>query len=134
MEVRASRDQAGRAKQVNFIPSRAVTHLLRMSGEPWTRLSGKGGHMTEVDGLDRNIESLREMQRVAWQQLADRSIDPVELKNLRNQLKRTNSELRSHLEIKSQRAAALNEMVMWERSNLISQLRRVNPASMPHQN
>jgi uncharacterized protein YecT (DUF1311 family) len=80
--------------------------------------------MSDIDALDRNIQALQQLQRVAWQQLADPSMDHVELKDLRNELRRTNSELRCQLEMKSQRAAALNKMVVWERSNAISQLRR----------
>jgi hypothetical protein len=64
----------------------------------------KGGRMSELDGLDRNIRALQQLQRVAWQQLADRSVTNLESRDLRTQLKQTSNELRDHLEMKSQRA------------------------------
>jgi hypothetical protein len=35
-----------------------------------------GGPMTELDSLERNIRALQQLQRVAWQQLADRTAAP----------------------------------------------------------
>jgi hypothetical protein len=60
--------------------------------------------MVELDSLDRNIRTLKELQRVAWQQLADRSATTLECQDLRNQLRHTGNELRYYLEMKSQRA------------------------------
>jgi len=60
--------------------------------------------MVELDSLDRNIRTLKELQTVAWQQLADRSATTLECQDLRNQLRHTGNELRYYLEMKSQRA------------------------------
>ena len=55
--------------------------------------------MVELDSLDRNIRTLKELQRVAWQQLADRSATTLECQDLRNQLRHTGKELRYYLEM-----------------------------------
>jgi hypothetical protein len=60
--------------------------------------------MTELDSLERNIRALQQLQRVAWQQLADRTATASETGDLRIQLRNTSNELRYHLEMKSQRA------------------------------
>ena len=59
--------------------------------------------MNEPDALDRNIRSLQQLQRVAWQQLSGRSVSALEARDLRAQLRHANNELRLHLEMKSQR-------------------------------
>ena len=67
--------------------------------------------MVELDSLDRNIRTLKELQRVAWQQLADRSATTLECQDLRNQLRHTGNELRYYLEMKSQRARFRHQRV-----------------------
>jgi hypothetical protein len=59
--------------------------------------------MNEPDALDRNIKSLQQLQRVAWQQLSGRSVSALEARALRAQLRQANNELRLLLEMKSQR-------------------------------
>lgn len=59
--------------------------------------------MNEADALDRNIKSLQQLQRVAWQQLSSRSVSALEARELRAQLRHANNELRLHLGMKSQR-------------------------------
>ena len=60
--------------------------------------------MTEPDALDRNIHALKELQRVAWQQLADPSVTASERRELRNQIKQSSADLRYCLEMASERA------------------------------
>src|SRR3979490_1731825 len=67
--------------------------------------------MVELDSLDRNIRTLKELQRVVWQQLADRSATTLECQDLRNQLRHTGNELRYYLEMKSQRARFRHQRV-----------------------
>src|SRR3981081_3954714 len=67
--------------------------------------------MVELDSLDRHIRTLKEWQRVAWQQLADRSATTLECQDLRNQLRHTGIELRYYLEMKSQRARFRHQAV-----------------------
>ena len=50
--------------------------------------------MTELDSLERNIRALQQLQRVAWQQLADRTAATSETGDLRMQLRNTSNESR----------------------------------------
>jgi predicted N-acyltransferase len=60
--------------------------------------------MTEPDTLDRNIEALKELQRVAWRQLADPSVTPVARRELLDQIRQSGADLRHCLEMTSERA------------------------------
>ena len=59
--------------------------------------------MTEPDNLSRNIEALKERQRAAWQHLSDPTLTAFERRETRNQLKLSGTELRSYLEMMSER-------------------------------
>jgi hypothetical protein len=59
--------------------------------------------MTEPDNLDRNIQALKELQSVAWQQLADPLLTTFERREIRNQIKQSEGELRHYLEMMSER-------------------------------
>jgi hypothetical protein len=59
--------------------------------------------MPEPDILDRNIHAVKEARRVAWQQLAIPCLAMFERHELRNQLKRSNSELGCYLNMMSER-------------------------------
>jgi hypothetical protein len=59
--------------------------------------------MTEPDILSRNIRALKELQRAAWQHLADPALTTFERRETRNQLKQSGAELRSYLETMSER-------------------------------
>jgi hypothetical protein len=59
--------------------------------------------MTELDILDRRISELKEVQRVAWQQLAHPSLTTFDRCELRNQIRESDAELRYYLGIMSER-------------------------------
>jgi hypothetical protein len=50
--------------------------------------------MTDANVLDCKICELKEVQRVAWRQLADPSLTTFERREARNQIRLSNSELR----------------------------------------
>jgi hypothetical protein len=59
--------------------------------------------MTEPDNLGRKIHALKQLQRVAWQQLASPSLTTFERHEIRNQIKQSDGELRYYLEMMSER-------------------------------
>jgi hypothetical protein len=59
--------------------------------------------MTDADALDRKIYELKEIQRIAWRQLADPSLTTFERREVRNQIRLSNNELRQYLEMVSER-------------------------------
>jgi hypothetical protein len=59
--------------------------------------------MTEPDTLDRTIQALKESQRMAWQQLADPALTTFARRELRNEIRQTGAELRSCLQMMSER-------------------------------
>jgi len=59
--------------------------------------------MTQPDGLDQNIRELQEWLRRAWQQLADPSLTAFSRRELRNQMKQCNADLRVQLQAASVR-------------------------------
>lgn len=59
--------------------------------------------MTEPDVLSRNIHALKELQRAAWYHLSDPALTTYERRETRNQIKQTGAELRSYLEMMSER-------------------------------
>jgi hypothetical protein len=61
--------------------------------------------MSEPDNLGREIHALKEAQRVAWQQLAGSSLTTFERREIRNQIKQSDIELRHYLEMMSERAS-----------------------------
>jgi hypothetical protein len=59
--------------------------------------------MREPDTLERNIHALKELQRVAWQQLAAPSLSTLERREVRNRIKQSDRGLRHCLEMMSER-------------------------------
>ncbi|HMH97832.1 MAG TPA: hypothetical protein VK577_14820 [Bradyrhizobium sp.] len=59
--------------------------------------------MNEPDVLSRNIDALKELQRVGWRQLADPALTIFERREIRNEIKQSEAELRSCLEMMSDR-------------------------------
>jgi hypothetical protein len=59
--------------------------------------------MTDANALDRKVYELKEAQRVAWRQLADPSLTTFERREVRNQIRLSNNELRQYLEMMSER-------------------------------
>jgi hypothetical protein len=59
--------------------------------------------MTDSNVLDCKIYELKEVQRVAWRQLADSSLTAFERREIRNQIRLSNNELRQYLQMMSER-------------------------------
>ena len=59
--------------------------------------------MTEPDTLGRNIQALKELQRAAWHHLSDPALTTYERRETRNQIKQSGAELRTYLEMMSER-------------------------------
>jgi hypothetical protein len=60
--------------------------------------------MSEADILSRNIHALKELQRAAWRNLADPALTIFERREIRNEIKHSDAELRSYLEMTSDRS------------------------------
>jgi hypothetical protein len=54
--------------------------------------------MTELEILDRDIRSMKELLRVAWMELASPLLTPHERREARNRITLCSAELRRHLE------------------------------------
>jgi hypothetical protein len=59
--------------------------------------------MTDANVLDYKIYELKEVQRVAWRQLADPSLTTFERREVRNQIRLSSNELRQYLQMMSER-------------------------------
>lgn len=59
--------------------------------------------MTDTDALDHKINELKEVQRVAWRQLADLSLTTFERREVRNQIRQSGNELRQYLRMMAER-------------------------------
>jgi hypothetical protein len=59
--------------------------------------------MADIDDLDRCIAGLQHLQRTSWQLLGNQSTSADECRAARRQLRKTSSDLRSLLEMRSQR-------------------------------
>jgi hypothetical protein len=55
--------------------------------------------MTDPDVLDCKIHELKEVQRVAWRQLADSSLTTFERREVRNQIRQSSNELKQYLQM-----------------------------------
>ena len=53
--------------------------------------------MTETDDLNRDIKALKELLKIAWQDLASKSLTPYEFREKRNEMDRCAAELRGLL-------------------------------------
>lgn len=60
--------------------------------------------MTEPETLDHTIRTLKQSQRSAWQQLADPALTTFARRELRNEIKQSGAELRSYLQMASERS------------------------------
>jgi hypothetical protein len=61
--------------------------------------------MSEPDILSRKLGELKEWQTVAWRQLAEPLLTTFERREIRNQIKQSNIELRHYLEMMSERTS-----------------------------
>ena len=59
--------------------------------------------MTEPDLLSRKIDELKGWQTIAWRRIADPTVTPFERRELRNNMKDCDAELRRCLQIMSER-------------------------------
>src|SRR3984885_14112097 len=59
--------------------------------------------MTDANVLDCKINELKEIQRFASRQLADPSLTTFERREVRNQIRLSNNELRQYLQMRSER-------------------------------
>lgn len=61
--------------------------------------------MSAPDSLGQRIHALQQWQRTAWRQLAEPLLTTFERREIRNQIKLSNIELRHYLEMMSERTA-----------------------------
>ena len=66
--------------------------------------------MSEIDALDHSIQALQQLQRVAWQQLAEGKITSADSRELRRVLRKSSHDLRGCLEAKSRLAVNRNKL------------------------
>jgi uncharacterized membrane protein YccC len=59
--------------------------------------------MTDPDVLVCKIQELKEEQRVAWRKLAAPSLTTFERREVQNQIRQSNTELRQYLQMMSER-------------------------------
>ena len=59
--------------------------------------------MTEPDVLSRDIDALKELQRDAWRELASPTLTIFDRREIRNRVRQSEAELRSHLTLMSER-------------------------------
>ena len=62
--------------------------------------------MTDPDTLSRDIHALKELQRVAWSQLADPSLTVFDRREIRNRIRQSEAELRIFLDRMSEHVNA----------------------------
>ena len=58
--------------------------------------------MTDSDALNRDIHALKELQRVAWSQLADPSLTTFDRREVRNRIRQSEADLRTYLQMRSE--------------------------------
>ena len=58
--------------------------------------------MTDHDDLSRDIHALKELQRVAWSQLADPSLTTFDRREIRNRIRQSEAVLRTYLKTRSE--------------------------------
>src|SRR4029077_11299054 len=63
----------------------------------------RSDHMTEPDVLSRDIDALKELQRDAWRELASPTLTIFDRREIRNRVRQSEAELRSHLTLMSER-------------------------------
>ena len=76
--------------------------------------------MTDLEVLDRSINDLKEWLNAAWRQLARPSLTKFERRELRNEMKQCNVELRRCLElVRGERANRQKQAAAHQRSHVI---------------
>jgi hypothetical protein len=68
--------------------------------------------MTELEAIDRDIRSLKELLRVAWMELASPLLTPHQRREARNRITLCSTELRRHIqdtELRTARKQAAEE-------------------------
>ena len=79
-----------------------------------------GADMTDLEVLDRSINDLKEWLNAAWRQLARPSLTKFERRELRNEMKQCNFELRRCLElVRGERANRQKQAAADQRSHII---------------
>ena len=59
--------------------------------------------MTDTDILSRDIHALKELQRIAWGQLASPSLTNFDRREIRNRIRQSEIDLRNFLNMRSER-------------------------------
>ena len=81
--------------------------------------------MSEIDALDHSIQALQQLQRVAWQQLAEGKITSADSRELRRVLRKSAHDLRERLEVKSKLSGSPNKLAPQQaRSRLVGRTMR----------
>jgi hypothetical protein len=73
--------------------------------------------MKSQDDLERTIDGLKEMLRVAWKDLANSLIPPFERRELRNRIKEHSTELRRYLQVMQARRSRVRSQSLEERGS-----------------
>jgi hypothetical protein len=63
----------------------------------------RSDHMAEPDVLSRDIDALKQLQRDAWRELAGPSLTTFDRREIRNRIRQSEVELRTHLTMMSER-------------------------------
>ena len=58
--------------------------------------------MTDPDILSRDIHALKELQRVAWSQLASPTLTNFDRREIRNRIRQSGAELKTYLQMRSE--------------------------------
>jgi hypothetical protein len=58
--------------------------------------------MTDPDTLSRDIHALKELQRVAWSQLASPTLTTFDRREIRNRIRQSGAELKTYLQMRSE--------------------------------
>jgi chromosome segregation ATPase len=67
--------------------------------------------MTEIEVLDRDIQGLKQLLHLAWEDLANKSFTPYEYREKRNEMDRCAAELRDSLKaIEAERQRAREQV------------------------
>jgi hypothetical protein len=64
----------------------------------------RAASMTDTDILSRDIHALKELQRVAWSQLASPNLTAFDQREIRNRIRQSEADLRNYLNMRSERA------------------------------
>jgi hypothetical protein len=73
--------------------------------------------MTSPDDLERTIDGLKELLRVAWKELANPLLPPFERRESRNRIKEHGAELRRYLQAMQARRSRVRSQSLEERGS-----------------